>query len=61
MRHRFRVAWDWLLDQMIAAWLGILDWLSPLPETPTDRAIREEGERLRKAFPWGLERERRRR
>jgi hypothetical protein len=30
--------------------LSVLDWLSPLPETPTDRAIREEGERLRKAF-----------
>jgi hypothetical protein len=25
--------------------------LGPLPETHTDRAIREEGERLRKAFP----------
>jgi hypothetical protein len=31
----------WLLDR----------WLGPSPETPTDRAIREEGERLRKAFP----------
>ena len=26
--------------------------LAPMPETPVDRAIREEGERLRKAFPW---------
>lgn len=25
--------------------------LGPLPETPTDQAIREEGERLRQAFP----------
>jgi hypothetical protein len=46
-----RLLWDWLLDQVIAARLGILDWLTPLPETPVDRAIREEGERLRKAFP----------
>jgi len=26
-------------------------WLDRTPETPEDRAIREEGERLRKAFP----------
>ena len=32
--------------------LTFLDWLAgPLPETPTDRAIREEGEQLRRAFP----------
>jgi len=31
----------WLLDR----------WLDPSPETPEDRAIREEGERLRRAFP----------
>jgi hypothetical protein len=31
--------------------LSVLDWLAPMPETPTHRAIREEGERLRKAFP----------
>ena len=32
--------------------LTVLDWLAgPPPETPTDCAIREEGERLRKAFP----------
>ncbi len=30
----------------------ILDWLlGPFPETPTDKAIREEGERLRREFP----------
>jgi hypothetical protein len=40
--------------------LTVLDWLSPPPETPTDRAIREQGERLRKAFPWLDERRRRR-
>ena len=39
---------DYLLTR---ARLSVLDWLSPLPETPTDRAIREEGERLRKVFP----------
>jgi hypothetical protein len=47
-----RAVWDRLLDFAIAARLGILDWLAPLPETPVDRAIREEGERRRKAFPW---------
>jgi hypothetical protein len=26
-------------------------WLDRSPESETDRAIREEGERLRKAFP----------
>lgn len=32
--------------------LRLLDWIAtPIPETPSDRAIREEGERLRKAFP----------
>jgi hypothetical protein len=31
--------------------LTVLDWVAPLPETPTDQAIREEGERIRKAFP----------
>jgi hypothetical protein len=39
---------DYLLT---LARLTVLDWLAPLPETPTDRAIREEGERIRKAFP----------
>jgi hypothetical protein len=36
---------------LTGARLWVLDWLHPLPETPVDRAIREEGERLRKAFP----------
>jgi hypothetical protein len=39
---------DYLLT---LARLTVLDWLAPMPETPTDRAIREQGERLRKAFP----------
>ncbi len=45
-----------LLDRaeylLTLARLTVLDWLAPMPETPTDRAIREEGERLRKAFPF---------
>jgi hypothetical protein len=32
--------------------LRLHDWIvGPAPETPTDQAIREEGERLRGAFP----------
>jgi hypothetical protein len=56
-----RGVWDRFLDfAAIAAWLGLLDRLGPLPETPVDRAIREEGERLRKAFPWLYEHQQRR-
>jgi hypothetical protein len=40
---------DYLLT---LARLTVLDWLSPMPETAVDRAIREEGIRLHKAFPW---------
>ena len=45
-----------VLDRLDHAWtlarLTVLDWLAgPPPETPTDTAIREEGERIRKAFP----------
>jgi len=48
-----REAWDRLLDFAVAAWFSLLDRLAPLPETEVDRAIWEEGERLRrKAFPW---------
>jgi hypothetical protein len=39
--------------------LAVLDWLHPSQETPVDRAIREKGERLRKAFPWLDERRKR--
>ncbi len=40
---------DYLLT---LARLTVLDWLAgPAAETPTDRAIREEGERLRRALP----------
>ena len=39
---------DYLLT---AARLWVLDRLAPMPETPIGRAIREEGERLRRAFP----------
>jgi hypothetical protein len=32
--------------------LRVLDWFAGLtPDTPTDQAIRERGERLRAAFP----------
>jgi hypothetical protein len=48
---------DYLLT---VARLTIFDWLAPMPEIPTDRAIRQEGERLRRAFPWLDERRRQR-
>ena len=38
---------DWWSFQMGS----IVGWFDRTPETPEDRAIREEGERLRKAFP----------
>src|SRR6516162_6707136 len=47
-----RDVWDRLFDFCVATWLGLLDRLAPRPETEVDRAIREEGERLRRAFPW---------
>jgi hypothetical protein len=43
--------WDWLAGVALSTRLAIFDWLFPMPETPVDRAIRKEGERLRKAFP----------
>jgi hypothetical protein len=39
---------DYLL---MVARLSVLDWLALPRETPVDRAIREQGERLRNAFP----------
>jgi hypothetical protein len=43
---------DWFDHAWTLARLTVLDWLAgPPPETSTDRAIREEGERLREAFP----------
>lgn len=46
-----------LLDRagypMTLALLHLYDRIAgPVPERPTDRAIREEGARRRKAFPW---------
>jgi hypothetical protein len=38
-------------DLLLLARRCVVAWLAPVPETPTDGAIREEGERLRKAFP----------
>jgi hypothetical protein len=39
---------DWWFFQMGT----VSGWLHPPPATSLDRAIREEGERLRKAFPF---------
>ncbi len=51
----YRADYLWTLAR-----LTVLDWLAgPPPETPTDKAIRERGERLRTAFPWLDERRRR--
>jgi hypothetical protein len=44
-------ALDWADYLLTVARLSVLDWLHPPQETPVDRAIREDGERLRKAFP----------
>jgi hypothetical protein len=42
----------WLRDLPLRAGLRALDTIAgPAPETPVDRAIREEGEGLRRAFP----------
>ena len=50
-RDSFYRAWDWLAGE-VSVRLWVLNWLAdPTPETPVDRAIREEGERLRGAFP----------
>jgi hypothetical protein len=53
MLHRLAyVALDRADYLLTLARLTILDRLAgQLPETPTDRGIREEGERIRKAFP----------
>jgi hypothetical protein len=37
-----------MLDLAIEVGLGVLDRVAPLPETPVDRVIREEGRRLRR-------------
>jgi len=43
---------DWLRDLPLGAGLRVLDRIAgPAPETPVDRGVREEGERIRKAFP----------
>jgi hypothetical protein len=48
LRRSWRGVADWWSFQM-----GMLEgWLFPQPDTPEDIAIREEGERIRKAFPW---------
>jgi hypothetical protein len=48
VRRCWHVFADWWSFQM-----GTVEgWFDRTPESRTDRAIREEGERLRKAFPW---------
>jgi hypothetical protein len=45
-------AFDDVAHLLMLARLRLHDWIPGRPpETPTDRAIREEGEHLRKAFP----------
>jgi hypothetical protein len=43
---------DWTNHLWTLARLTVLDWLTgPPPEISIDRAVREESERLRQAFP----------
>jgi hypothetical protein len=43
---------DRFRDLPLRAGLRVLDRIAgPAPETPVDRGVREEGERLRRAFP----------
>jgi hypothetical protein len=51
VESRLSAGLDWADYMLTVARLWVLDRLAPMPETPVDRAIREEGERLRKAFP----------
>jgi hypothetical protein len=47
LRRLWRALADWWSFQM-----GTIEaWFDRTPETPEDRVIREEGERIRKAFP----------
>jgi hypothetical protein len=51
-KRLFYTALDHAGYLMTLALLRLYDQIAgPPPETPTDRAIREDGERLRKAFP----------
>jgi hypothetical protein len=51
LARRFWAVLDYAEYLLTFARLAVLDWLYPPRETPVDPAIREEGERLRKAFP----------
>jgi hypothetical protein len=51
MFDRFRRAWNRLHDWCSLEMGTLSIWLHPPQETPVGRAIREEGERLRRAFP----------
>jgi hypothetical protein len=60
LASRFWAVLDYAEYLLTFARLRVLDRLAPMPETPVDRAIRDEGERLRRAFPWLDERRRHR-
>jgi len=47
LRRLSRTLADWWSFQMGT----IAGWFDRTPESPADRAIREEGDRLRRAFP----------
>jgi hypothetical protein len=48
----FHRAWRTLVDWWSFQMGTVGGWLDRRFETPEDRAIRLEGERIRKAFPW---------
>ncbi len=53
LASRFWAVLDYAEYLVTFARLAVLDWLAPLPETPVDRTIREEGEeKLRRASSW---------
>jgi hypothetical protein len=43
--------WHALADWWSFEMETIVGWFDRTPETPEDRAVREEGERIRRAFP----------
>jgi len=49
---RFSRVWRAIADEWSFQMGTIGCWLERTPETPEDQAIRLEGERIRRAFPW---------